>query len=236
MCGSSRRRWRGCLAGGAAGLALAAVTAPVATARIELVSVGAAGPADAGGEQVSLSRDGRFVAFRSAATNLSPAAVEPGREQQTDVFVRDRLSGATVLATRPGPSGNAVDPTISADGRRVAFVSAPVPLEPGALYVADVASGRSTFVSHGLRGYGHGWSRAPSKLSAEGRFVVYVCRRGAREDLYVHDLARHRSTRVAAGPARRSARRPVDLRRRPLRRLVERTAGRRRGRRDHLSL
>src|ERR671914_164950 len=72
----------------------------------------------------AIAGDGRFVAFQSNAQNFTPVA-------QTgffsDVFVRDREAGTTVLASPDGAggeaSGQSEDPEISADGRFVAFAS-----------------------------------------------------------------------------------------------------------------
>jgi Tol biopolymer transport system component len=83
---------------------------------------GAAGNGDSSNPSISAS--GRFVAFESYASNLGPhddAAIP-------DVFVRDMRSGRVFLASRAsdgGPVANApsANPSISADGRYVAFDS-----------------------------------------------------------------------------------------------------------------
>jgi uncharacterized repeat protein (TIGR01451 family) len=72
----------------------------------------------------SISTDGRFVAFQSDAQTFT---AEPQTTFFTDVFVRDREAGTTVLASPNGDggeaSGQSEDPEISADGRFVAFAS-----------------------------------------------------------------------------------------------------------------
>jgi Tol biopolymer transport system component len=74
---------------------------------------GAGEQANAASFAASTSADGRRVAFLSYATNLIP-----GDSPDTpDLFVRDVRSGTTT-AVAPG-----FDPTISANGRYVAFVS-----------------------------------------------------------------------------------------------------------------
>ena len=88
------------------------------------VSIGAGGiPLDGASYDPAISRDGRYVAFVSAATNVSPN----DRNRSADVFVRDLLDRSTALVSRRasggtanGPSGN---PAISGDGRFVAFQS-----------------------------------------------------------------------------------------------------------------
>src|SRR5438046_3037872 len=69
----------------------------------------------------SISADGRFVVFYSYATNLVP-----GDTNGTgDVFVHDRQTGTTerVSVDSAGTQGNSNSdrPSISADGRFVAF-------------------------------------------------------------------------------------------------------------------
>jgi Tol biopolymer transport system component len=81
-----------------------------------------------GGESFfgSTSADGRFVAFTTAAPALGVPA-----DVQFEVVVRDTATGATVVASREdGPggapmAGSSLNPSISADGRFVAFENAP---------------------------------------------------------------------------------------------------------------
>ena len=72
----------------------------------------------------AISSDGRFVALQSDAQNFTAVAQTTFF---TDVFVRDRQAGTTVLASPDGAggeaSGQSEDPEISADGRFVAFAS-----------------------------------------------------------------------------------------------------------------
>src|SRR5438128_1082993 len=74
----------------------------------------------------SLSADGRYVAFASTATNLSPV----DRDADADAYVRDTVAGTTTVVSMPDPSlgigrpaATASLPRISADGRFVAFAS-----------------------------------------------------------------------------------------------------------------
>ena len=57
---------------------------------------------------LGLSADGRFIAFHSSATNLVPGQVDTN--DGTDLFLHDRVSGATVLvshaASSPVTAGN----------------------------------------------------------------------------------------------------------------------------------
>ena len=105
-----------------------------------------------------LSADGRFLAFRSAATNL----VAGDTNLYGDVFVRDRRAGTTerVSVSSGGAEGdaNSYRPVISADGQFVAFVSDATNLVPGDtnghadVFVRDLAAGRTERVSLGPGG------------------------------------------------------------------------------------
>ena len=74
-------------------------------------------------EDVAISADGRYVAFWAWATNLVPNDTN----EESDVFVRDRISSTTIRVSvaSNGSQGNHVSnvPFISANGRYVAFSS-----------------------------------------------------------------------------------------------------------------
>jgi len=82
--------------------------------------------ADADSVWTSISADGRFVAFRSDADNLSA----DDNDLYQNIFVRDTQANTTTLISRRsgtganGADGNSDLPSISDDGRFVAFQSA----------------------------------------------------------------------------------------------------------------
>ncbi len=99
------------------------------TGLTELVSVDSFGNAADGhsfnpaGVAASISGDGRFVTFQSAATNL----VANDTNGRQDIFLRDRNAGTTVRLSL-GPlgvqaDGNSVLPRITPDGKVIAFHS-----------------------------------------------------------------------------------------------------------------
>lgn len=94
------------------------------TSRTELVSVNSYGTQGNGDSwYTSLSADGRYVAFSSDASNL----VTGDSNVRWDTFVHDRQTGQTSRVS-VGPNetegdGMSLDPTLSADGRYVAFES-----------------------------------------------------------------------------------------------------------------
>src|SRR5439155_2117957 len=102
------------------------------TGATERVSVDSAGNEGSGPSiRPAISADGRFVAFESDATNLVPGDTNGSM----DVFVHDRQTGVTerVSVDSAGNEANSASrgPTISADGRFVAFWSWATNLVPG---------------------------------------------------------------------------------------------------------
>jgi Tol biopolymer transport system component len=168
----------------AAALAAAAgaLAMPAAAARddLDLVSRATSGaPADGASAAPSLSADGRYVAFSSDADNLA----SPQLSGTTDVFVRDLQAGTTALVSRAGPPADGIsfEPSISADGARVAFTSEATNLsdDDGDLsdvFVRDLAAGTTELASRpdGTAGDGaDDVSNAPA-ISADGRRVAFV--------------------------------------------------------------
>jgi Tol biopolymer transport system component len=125
---------------------------------------GPAGEAANGGTQAhpAVSADGRFVAFVSTADNLSSA----DNDSVKNLFLRDTQNGTTTLVSRAtGVDGASADadslrPSISSDGRYVAFVSAAANLSDedvdpvSDIFVRDTQTDTTTLVSRrdGLAG------------------------------------------------------------------------------------
>jgi Tol biopolymer transport system component len=116
--------------------------------KTRLVSVTSNG-APATGQTFSpaISADGRFVAFHGTGTGL------PGANGQGQVWVHDLKTGITRLASRanngdPATGGNSAYPSLSGDGRFVAFESYASNL-PGAssstdlMYIRDLKAGKT---------------------------------------------------------------------------------------------
>jgi Tol biopolymer transport system component len=183
--------------------------------RTILVSVGLGGrPADDVSWAPSVSADGRFVAFASFASNLVPGDTNG----TSDVFVRDLRAGTTTRVSVGTGGGQANDtsvtPSISADGRFVAFASYASNLVPDdtnrgwEVFVRDRYARTTTRISVGPGGRQvHGNSDGPS-ISADGRFVAFasdasdlVARdTNGERDIFVHDRRKHQTMRVSVGP------------------------------------
>lgn len=134
-------------------------------------------PANGPSAQAATSKSGRFVAFASTASNLVPNDTN----RASDVFVRDLVNGTTrrVSVSSAGRQGNAksVQPTISANGRVVAFVSVATNLvRRDTNRETDVfvwTRGRTLRVSVGPRGrQANGASLQPA-ISADGSDVAF---------------------------------------------------------------
>jgi Tol biopolymer transport system component len=110
----------------------------------------------------SISADGRVVAFVSSSDNLAANDPDPF---SPDVFVRSPQTGTTARLTKGGLG--ALDPSVSADGRFVAFV------ESSNVFVFDRWTGTRSLVSVGLGGApANSFSGVPS-ISADGRYVAF---------------------------------------------------------------
>jgi Tol biopolymer transport system component len=192
---------------------------------------GAAGaPANGASQEAAISADGRYIAFNSLATNLSPADAGP---VDWDVYVRDLQTNTTELVSRAAGVGGAkgdgwsLRPAISADGRLVAFDSAATNLNPDDgdavydVFVRDRQSHTTTLVSRapGATGVkGDGDSNLPV-ISDDGRLVGFDSRAANLAgddtdgylDVFVRDLVANTTTLVsrASGAAGAKANHPL---------------------------
>jgi Tol biopolymer transport system component len=166
----------------------------------------------------SISADGRFVAFTSTATNL----VAGDMNGFGDVFVHDRLSGATTRVSVPSSGGEANHYSyvgeLSDDGRIAVFISAADNLAGGDrnttwdVFAHDRLTGTTTLVSVGPGGLNanlpSGGPTFPRPgVSGDGRYVVFGSEasnlvagdtNGAR-DVFLHDRISRATTRVSVG-------------------------------------
>ena len=131
---------------------------------------------------LSVSTDGRWVAFTSRADDLVPNDTN----QALDVFVRDLVNGTNFLASvasggGPALGGNSENALISADGRYVVFISAATNLVTGPVntnanvFRRDLQTGTTVLVSVGTDGISPGNNDASLPvISPDGRYVAFL--------------------------------------------------------------
>lgn len=183
---------------------------------IAVASVGSSGELGNGDSEYAwLSSDGRYVAFDSASDNLVPGDTN-GR---ADVFLRDLKEGVTTLVSvnTEGTQGNngSYDPSISDDGRFVAFLSRATNLVANDannaldIFVHDRKTLTTTRVSIGSGGIeGNSYCFSPT-ISADGRYVAFESESSNlvaldtnnSRDVFVHDRTTGLTTRASVDSA-----------------------------------
>jgi Tol biopolymer transport system component len=183
-------RWTGCLtilvvmatlapsAGQASPAPFSVISA--STSRVSVASDGAQADDDSGLYTVSISADGRYVVFDSLATNL----VSDDTNGYSDAFVHDRRTGETrrVSVASDGTQGfgDSDRPSISADGRYVAFDSFSSNLvsddanDVRDVFVHDLQTGQTSLVSIASDSTQGNQFSYGAFLSADGRYVVFA--------------------------------------------------------------
>jgi Tol biopolymer transport system component len=179
------------------------------TERVSVASTGTQGNHSSG--LPSISADGRFVAFSSSATNL----VNGDTNGEDDVFVHDRQSGTTerISVDSSGVEGNDFSnyPSISADGRYVAFESDASNLVGGDtnghsdIFVHDRQSATTERVNVDSVGTQANDPSSDPSISADGRFVAFASDASnlvggdtnGSPDIFVHDRQSGTTERVS---------------------------------------
>lgn len=173
------------------------------TARVSVSSDRTQGDGDS--RFPSISADGRFVAFMSFSSNLVPGDING----TSDVFVHDKNTGETsrVSVTAQGSGGN--HPSISGDGRYVAFMSDGLVPEDitiyGDIYVLDRETGSMSLVSVASDGTQGNWNHYYPSISADGRYVAFSSGSvnlvpddtNGMWDMFVHDRTTRETVRVS---------------------------------------
>jgi uncharacterized repeat protein (TIGR01451 family) len=152
---------------------------------LHLVSANLANSGAGNGQSLdpAVSADGRYVAFQSLASDL----IAGDTNNATDIFVRDLQTGTTTLISgncdsgQPGNS-DSYDPSISDDGRYVAFESYATDLTAGRfatgqenIYRRDRQLGTTELVSYNRFQNGGGNGNAYYALiSADGTAVAFA--------------------------------------------------------------
>jgi Tol biopolymer transport system component len=193
----------------AAMAALAAISLGSCTARVNVSSNEV--QANDAGLNPSISRDGRYVAFESQATNLVPSDAL----RDLDVFVRDLIAGETSLVTQGTNQVSGLS-QISANGRYVAFLSsarltADDTGDDADIFVLDRESGATARASIGTNGQeGNANAFVPDSysdvaISRNGRYVAFASSDdnlvagdgNGLEDIFVRDRVAGTTVRIA---------------------------------------
>ncbi len=180
---------------------LGATTCTPHTTAVDLAPDGSA-PNAVGDWRVSISADGRYVAFSSSAKNLLDPTAEPPNSDdlKSNVFVRDICLGPTVapgcsphttqvslgLGSEP-PNDASTGPSLSSDGRFVAFQSYATNLavgladRQGRVFVTDLCTGlaandcqRETYLVSPEDVTTSDFVQQDVSISASGRYVVFT--------------------------------------------------------------
>lgn len=191
-------------------LLVAADARAAQTTRVSVDSNGA--QTDDGSFAPSISANGHFVTFTSAATNLVPEDTN----ENVDVFVHDRKTGTISRVSvdsdaRQGTGGDGSNPVLSKSGRLVAFESSATNLvaddtnDVSDIFVHDREKGTTVRVSVDSASAEADGSSIEASISSDGRFVAFVSdatglvpedTNGAR-DVFVHDRSTAQTTRVS---------------------------------------
>jgi Tol biopolymer transport system component len=164
---------------------------------------------------LAMNSNGRYIAFTSDADNLVPNDTNGWR----DVFVRDLLLGTNVLvsvATNGGVGNDeSFGPSISGDGRYVAFTSSASNLVAGDLnnsqdvFVRDTQSGTTILASVNTNGVSGGNDSYSPIITGNDRFVVFRSRANdlvstplfpsGAENLFLRDLQMNKTYALTTG-------------------------------------
>src|SRR5574340_1325177 len=180
------------------------------TERISAASDGTEGNAESYLPAITLN--GRYVAFTSLASNLSPDDANGA----LDIFLRDRELGVTQRITlaqdqKGAPELLSANPTISDDGRYVAYLSSVGDLVTGDtndtldVFVYDRETDQTVCASVNSDGSQSNNASYLPHLSADGRSVAFSSHASnlvagdgnGRRDVFVHDLQSGETERVS---------------------------------------
>ncbi|MEQ1739534.1 MAG: hypothetical protein ABL884_06465 [Methyloglobulus sp.] len=171
------------------------------TSRVSVSSTGIEG--NGFSTNPTISADGRYIAFESLSTNLVSGDTNGTR----DIFVHDRLTKKTtrVSISSSGSQGEnqSYSPSISADGRFIAFESLAKNLTIGNsnpyadVFIHDRVTKQTSRIT--TLTYSGPIGDGPS-ISADGRFVAFETSADSliqfTGHVYIHDRASHQTARV----------------------------------------
>jgi hypothetical protein len=177
------------------------------------VSLGTGGvEPDAFSTQSSISDDGRFLVFRSSATNIGGGS----SNGQADIFLRDRKRKKTRLISKSNsgiPSNSAsFEPKISANGRYVTYYTIGQTIVPNDtngsqtdVLVYDRVTKKTSRVSKNSAGVQGDLNSSLPDISGDGRFVVFGSEsenlvgrdNNGFKDIFIHDRKKKKTKLIS---------------------------------------
>jgi len=183
------------------------------------VSVDSEGDEAIGGSSgnPSISSDGRYIAFTSSATNL----VASDTNGQRDIFLHDTQNNTTTRVSVVSGGAEAIDgdsnnPSISSDGRYIAFTSSATNLVASDtngqsdIFLHDTQLGTTTRVSvDSVGAEGDFYSSGTPSISSDGRYIAFTSSAtnlvagdaNGQSDIFLHDTQNNTTTRVSVDSA-----------------------------------
>ncbi len=145
------------------------------------------------GSAMTISGDGRFVAYASLATNLAEGDVNECDDYRGfvracyNIYLHDRQTGTTQLVTH-NSDGDSMTPALSGDGRFLTFASLATTLTDdvlpncefpsivncGQIYLYDRETGRISLISRALTGQGSDQGNWQPDFAGNGRYLTFV--------------------------------------------------------------
>jgi LPXTG-site transpeptidase (sortase) family protein len=183
------------------------------TTRISLASDGT--QANNSSFAPDISANGRYVVFRSLASNLVSGSPVSGIDQ---IFLRDKQTNTTthISISSNGTLGNnnSFSPAISADGRYITYYSDASNLVAGDtngqldIFLRDTQTNTTTRLSLALNGQQANQSSYFPDISANGRYVVFlsdatnlvVGDTNGLADIFLRDMRTNTTTRLSVAP------------------------------------
>lgn len=165
----------------------------------------------------SLSADGRYVAYVAWVVYPFRLGGPPDPIYVAHIYLHDRATGETIMLPygegAPAYDENSTNPSLSADGRYVAFHSAVRDLVPGDtnnlndVFVYDRLTGQLELVSRHSNGTQGRYGSLNPSISADGRFVAFESYadnlidgdNNAAPDVFSHDRQTHQTTLLSHG-------------------------------------
>lgn len=137
----------------------------------ELISVNSSGiQANSGGSDPAISANGRYVAFYSRATNLSPG-------YSNGLYVHDRETKQTKRINTFAAFGNS-PASLSSDGKFIAFTGADLLISPtqatSGIYLHNQETEKTELISSYSANYSYGTSAHSPTVSDDGSKIAFI--------------------------------------------------------------